>query len=836
VNPVTKFRPGDPIPGVTRGAHATTPEEQAAVDAAIAAGAVGAGGRVGLGAAPAGYGAGAPGPSVPSKVRAGVEAAWRLFDDNARSLLQQAAPRTSRIDEAAGNSIARYAAVADDQARSTDHFTQSILGPLIPEAAEEFRLARIDASPADVARAADEIGKRHMATMVEERLRKSRGAFQTAEADALERAARATSGEDREAALKDAAKANRAAENVRSLIGVDGTRLGSEREFRDNINSDSYKAFRERWKPFSDKLDELYRVALDIDKGEMIDSVSQLDGGIFHAKAIREGETLDDGHVIVSARGAAGHNPFGQQGNLENPRVRRLGSSIKFTGAAEGYDIDPGRVIAFSLSRRMKNAAKANMYRKLVDAGLAHMHEPGDAVPEGWRLLPTRKLPPGVDAPPNAKEVNLVVHPEAYPEVVRALELSGMDVLMGMYKGTPVGQFFGGKIPLTQTAAFLNTIGIAEGLTHTTGNVVKTLAAGGLRSLPDMIRTIYGVMGGSVRLQKELLDLSAMGALKPRGVESSLDQQGVLWGGRTDPTSYVTRLQHATTGKFMDRFDDALRLSMSHAFDRIAKAYPGVVNTEGAKRDFINQLGNYQRQTQHWAVALLRDVGIGPFATAATNNVAQSIRALTLGRGIRTADRRTDLALRGEMALQVAGVLGTGFLLNYLLHRRVDGDENTPLGGLKLPGDNGYIDLANLANLRRGSKTVGLEALIEGARYGGAGASASKIAGRAKENLAEAVAHPLAGPLVDTGRTAAVGKNAIGMEMVKKSELHEFWPAVQAALVNANPSIASAVRLFGGTTRPGKPEGPLETVTKGLGLGGIIKRSHRPPGKPLPTY
>jgi hypothetical protein len=87
-------------------------------------------------------------------------------------------------------------------------------------------------------------------------------------------------------------------------------------------------------------------------------------------------------------------------------------------------------------------------------------------------------------------------------------------------------------------------------------------------------------------------------------------------------------------GKGLDVLQRIMRLTASDAFDRLARR--GLAEgSETNKRNFINQLGNYQVRSQHKIVAFLRDTGIGPFATAGTTYAMQGLRALTLNPGVR---------------------------------------------------------------------------------------------------------------------------------------------------------------------------------------------------------
>lgn len=832
--PPTHNPPGAPVPGVTRGANASTPLTQSAIDGAILRGAKGDSDRVGMGAAPAGFGGGVSATSTSAPIRSGAAAVWNWAGIQARYLRGEIAPRKSALDVNAGDKTGQLAAVPDNQARTTQYFNQQLLDHLTARAAvqvdAELKSGGSDLKPTrqQVEQTALYNGDKSMSAMMEERLRMERAHNMTIERMELERMARSSDPKVRMDARAKATAAKEAADEVGTMVG---SKFADEKDFQNWLKGDEYKAFREWWDKsgLHDKFEELYRKSQGMDPDAEIQSRNQLPRGVFQMKAVREGESLDDVNRVMGGT---------RKGNLLNARMNKLGAAQGFTGSAAAYDTNPFRVIEFTFAGRMRNAAMAEMYRSDLKAKtpdgkpVAYAKLPGSDLFEGYKIMTTKNLPPDIKSGyPAGTEINLAYHPEAYGETLRALELSSMDHLLGDFSGNKIGRFVK-KLFALPTA--INLVGIAEGTSHCIAQASIALARGGIRSLPDMVRNIHQSMMRSPEAVKELMEGSAHGWTKGQHAEWSLDESGFI-GGKYDPTKYIARAQQATIGKFMDRFDDAMRLTMSHAFDRIAEAYPGVIKSEQNKRDFINQLGNYQRTTQHWGVALFRDLGIGPFATAATNNVAQSVRTLALGRGLRTSDYATQVKLRAELGLQVAGVLGATALINYLVHKRVDGDDNTPLGGLKLPGNNGYVDMAALANLRRGSKTIGLQSLIEGNRYGGKGAESGTIGSNWEEEALQTVVHPAAGPGVNFARSAAVGKDAIGRETVDRKYQHDMWAKLQGALLTENPLMEMIAKLSGVKTHPGKPEETTQTVERGLGLGSILKKSNHPPGKPLPT-
>jgi hypothetical protein len=822
-NPITNTKPGDPVPGVTRGANASTPLTQAQIDAAIPQQGITALRADGTPAIP---------PSVGEpKVRSGIAAAWRWLRRTEESVGSVIAPYTSELNKEAGQATARLAAVPDKLARTVQYYSNQLLDHLMTRAKTqvEAELATggsgLKATRKQIEDTAFKNGDDHLSVANELRMRKTRAEFQARENAALERAARSSDPDVISAARKEAAEWKDKADEIRTMVG---TKFHDETDFQRKANSQGFKDFAEWWGQkggVSEKLEELYRIYHGMDPTETIDSISQLPGLVFHAKAIREGDSIPDNERVMGGT---------RKGNLLNPRQKKLGASYAYTGAAEAYDTNPFRVIEYSFAKRMQNAEQTNFIRTQLAAktsdGKPVMYAklPGSDLLPGYRIITTNKLPPEIRTGyPAGTEINVAVHPDTYLETYRVMNLDMVGEL-----SKRIGNVIGKALDIPTA---INIFGIAEATSHCIGNAVKVFAKAGIRSLPDMARNIRDVMRQKDSTLRELLAESEQGRLKPQHAETSLDRPGLFGGGRYDPTRPLLELQKNTVGKWMDRFDDALRLTMSHAYDRIAEAYPGVASSEKNKTDFINQLGNYQKTTQAWAVSILRDLRIGPFATAATNNVMQSVRSLGLGRGIDTKDWKTNAKLRAELGLQVAGVLGVGALVNYLLHGRPDGDDNTPLGGLKLPGNNGYVDLAALTNIRRGSKTVGLQSVIEGNRYGGKGATSGNIGSNAMENALEAVVHPAAGPAVNLAREAVVGMDVIGRDTVDRKDQHNMWAKLQAALMNASPTAEAALKLSGVKTHPGKKEDAFQTAIKGAGLGAIIKKGAVPPGKPLPV-
>ncbi len=263
------------------------------------------------------------------------------------------------------------------------------------------------------------------------------------------------------------------------------------------------------------------------------------------------------------------------------------------------------------------------------------------------------------------------------------------------------------------------------------------------------------VFRGDPVVQKDLMALAEIGAGR------SAKDYGALWGGKTDPTSYMS--------KFMHFIDKSMRLTLSDAFDNNV-AMGRYENTEQGRRDFINKsMGNYNKLTQHKLLVLLRDLGIGPFATAGSTYIGQGFRTL-IGQPLATpTSKMAALSIRAEKIAKVAAVLGAVAAANVALWGSIWGDDDTPLGAVKTgtteDGKTTYMDFTNLTGWTRGMRQTGLLAVAEGLRQG---TDAARIGDRAFSQSTASLTHPAFGPAAAFVHTAFTGRNSIGMQVAEK--------------------------------------------------------------------
>lgn len=605
-------------------------------------------------------------------------------------------------------------------------------------------------------------------------------------------------------ALRQAGK-NDAADQVVSLVGQSWSPLKTEADFIRTLQDGQFKAFLNRWRTvFVPEMDSLYRAGQGLDENDPIDALTQIPGMPMNAKAVRQGE----------GEGFGG----GGKGNLKNLRTRKDPFAEAASLAADEYDTDVASIIENTLNKRVQSARKAEFYRTAVSEGVGRWARPG-VKDEAWKEIPATTPPRGTQASQPGDV--FYAKSEIYDEVRRALDVD-QPIESKTFKAIAKAVTMGA---LASTAE----------ATYHTKNLLTFLTKPGV-SLADVVKNAHAVLTGDMDARSRLMELARIGALKEHGLET-----GTLWqaatdiaaaGGATlDPNHPLSRYDPTLwVGKFLDTVDRTMRLTADDAFERM-KAKGLVEGSETNKRDFINQLGQYNRKAQHRMVAFLRDSGLGPFATAGTNYYLQGLSALTMSPGVKATSPEAAVRLRAEMLGKTAAVLGVVGLMNFLMWGRIDGSDDTPIGAIKVGEDKklgrtAYYDLTAFTGLTRGAREVGLLATAEGARKG---KPLAKTTDKAVENAVESAMHPLAGPPVQFLYTAYTGKTTSGFQVAEKAATGEpqTWENVKAALAQANPAYAALT----GAEHP-KSEVPAdEKAMKLLGPFGV-KYRYAPGRKP----
>jgi len=694
-----------------------------------------------------------------------LKAGTQYVGDNLKELSGQMFPRTTRESKPAGEALARLAAVKTFVKTAVPHYIDEVIGKkATPEQdsllgttfyEERFRHA-IEANRQEAAKAS------------------------TAAAAARSRAQTATDPTVKRIALEEAAAASKratemmqAANDVQTFVGKTDSPLADEATYQQSLNSPEYKAFSQRWAKFADEqVTPNYRGAMGLDETDPIDSLTQLPGRPMNAKAIRSEEDAGPGTIFVGSRG-----------NLKNLKIPKYGFAEKATLAADAYDTRASALIENTMQRGYASAKKAEFYRTAVEEGTGVWARPGQQI-EGFKEIPFTKPPTGTQQ----AEGN---------EVFYASEATYGETRQALSVDLPT------RLPIVNSAAGLLTraalASTVEAAYHSK-NLLTFMMKPGISPV-DFIRNAYGKITGDPALSTKLVELARIGALKEPGFEK---QGETVLGSKYNPLTWM--------GRFLDVTGDVMRLTANDAFDRIQRRGYDVPDTETNRRDFINQLGQYNRLGQNKAIVLLRDLGLGPFATAGSNYYMQGLKSLVGGHGLETGSYRADVQLRAEMLAKTGAILGAVALTNYLAWGNILGDDKTPLGAVKIgekDGKTSYFDLTALIGLTRGARQTGLLALAEGTRKG---QGEGKIEDKVMHDVLAGLLHPALGPPVAFGWTAATGKNTLGQTIAPQVSTattpegrrqaaalgkppegsSQSWQNVKTALLNANPVVATA--------------------------------------------
>jgi GGDEF domain-containing protein len=690
------------------------------------------------------------------------------------------APATTRLNPRAGEAVVRYAASPEYGKLLVEHLVDQVLG-------------------LDVTDTVDHVAG---AVLTEMRLQHMRDAY-LAKGD------------------------TQAAADVQTLVGKPGSPLTDQARFLQLKGSPKMREILDRWKKYVVPVAEAaFRKALGMADTDPIDSFTQIPGLPVTLKAVQP-----------NAKPKFPAFTRGKQGNLSNPKARKLKHGEQATGTADVYEQSLKAIMDNMIAPRIENAAKAEMYRELHGAGLLTWTREGQGADFGGRA--GRELP-GV-RPPRGTQANLpmqtsaYVHPDAYGEVRRALAVDEPGDWVGIMRGIT-------SVPTVATLA-----SFVEVATH-----ALNLSGGLFGPKMNLYRLAVNVqqrVWDRRAFRAKLLPLAKEGAVKPHGVAggtvvNQVNQVMGLAGAKLpEGAKYLDPTYHF--GNALKVLDDALRVTAAEAYDALAAA-GHVPDTATGRRDFLNQMfGQYNAKMQNALVALARWSGIGPFATAGTTMTARAVRALFGGAGVRANGWKSDARIRAEVWGRLLAMLAAGAALNFAAWKRWDGDDSTPIGSVKVgerDGKSYYVDHPAGLILRRGLRALGALAILQGMRHG---TPAGTTVDNATKDALRSVGHPFMGPSFQLAYEAVTGEDLVGKPIapkvthattargiekgVEKGQLppgsSQMWSNVKGAAANANPVISAL--LATDEPDPAKKPGFWERVNKLLGPVGMKAAKQR---------
>lgn len=596
------------------------------------------------------------------------------------------------------------------------------------------------------------------------------------------------------------------ADDTFTFVG-DGKTFRTEAEYQAFLNRGPVREAIERHKSNWDAVIEpMYREAMQLDPDVELPARGLQTGARVNLAAIREGEPLPPGAVQGATRGG-----------LLNTLRRKSQFGIRAKGTGAAYAANYNDLIENSVNKQLEIANKNTFDNTLVEKKLAVIGKPGlhpELGGEATVAFPLKRqtlILPGKSAVPRnqfiyvrnsiAREYRNAANVEDNPygefAAVQVGNLLNRAALAGLTDATVHLTNLTtamAQLPVSKLGLLADSLLSAAGRLDLLAAAGRTIAKGAPEAIhkskllqkitPDVV--VRAVEDAFWKNHTQLAELAEIGAVKPEHVSAGLP-------GLRQMSDVI------------QWYDRTTRMVLDDAYQDLAAR--GIVeNNETARREFVNQVGQYNRRAQGALVRLSRDLGTGPFVTAGRAFNVLGVRGASLNPGVKATSAKNAALLRANAFAKWLGAFALVALLNYLLTGKMGGRKGTPIGSV----DQGSNDeqgrmksfsVINLTGQGRALRVTGLRGAIEAKQKGLPGAVALDSAER---DIVNSWISPFAGPLVKFGFTAASGyAPAINVGRVSKvvapgeSQAYEnFWHALK----DANPVVAGIDKA----TEPGK--------------------------------
>lgn len=478
--------------------------------------------------------------------------------------------------------------------------------------------------------------------------------------------------------------------------------------------------------------------------------------------------------------------------NYRNPDVSRdpFDRMAKFTNQ---YSKDAKAVLLNVLSPRWNEATKLRLYKAITDSGAGIEIKPGEAIPQDMVRLPI-KVPQTLENGHTQRvERSLYVKPEIAKELREVLNTdmrTGQNHVAKMLTSIQLAQI---ADAVTHSKNLLSVVTRAQGAGSAWADITRKMPVFGSADAIARIASVSReVFSDTPAIRAEISEMAKLGMIRPKYPS--------------------TGLQRITKGQeFLLHVDTGARIVMNRFYTNLEQR--GLVPKDLAnRRAYVQQCGEYNARLSGTLSKMAKDSGMSPFLTAGRNFNKQGRLALTGDTGIKASSKGAAAQMR------FTNLLGTGLLftfpmmLNTLTTGNPSGRPGVPLGAWDLgtddeKGKHQIIDLLQVTGIRRGMKSIGLDALIEGLRQG---KNANQILGQAVQDAGNSVIHPWMGPA-----PAFVSKTLTGRQFdmrgqmtaktVEKGGFAQYVENFRAALESQNPLVYSLVKpVFEGTQPTGE--------------------------------
>lgn len=612
--------------------------------------------------------------------------------------------------------------------------------------------------------------------------------------------------------LAGAAKLRARAQQVFTFVGKGGV-FPDEATYQEYLQKPTVQAALQRHiATWTRQVDPMFREAMKLDPAAVLPARGLQTGARINLNFVREGET---GGPNVFTGSAA------PKGVLSNVLQRRSPFGRLAKGTAEAYRPSYSEAMRNTFSRQLEIANRNKFDRMMVDAGHAVIDRPGrqneiKIQGEGVTPFEIKRTVLQTNGQRIPQFENIYVRNSIAPEYRSALNL---DPKFSIPVITPVSKLINGLAlsGLTEVTAHIGNLSHSlfwrPGVTQHFWREIGLAALGRADAFVAVAKAMRKFTAEDQTRIRELTEIAAM--REPPPPKSGFNP--TKWGG-----------------KLIEHMDIRTRLQLDRMYQNLAEQ--GLVpKTETARREFVNQIGQYNRRAQGQVMHWLRDTGIAPFVTAGRAFNVLALRTALLHPGVESTGVGSRLAMAATMASKVGGTLALIGTLNYLLTRNkgggVFGRPGVALGAVDLGLDDKNkrpltLNLANILGLQRVARVTGVRGGAEALRYH---LPLGTVLDSTYRDLQNSWTAPILGPVARTVSLATTGRQpAIGVPRtapVVPPGQSQVAQNLKTAAIETSPIIAGVhdslqpgatgwewLQKQGGrfTLQPGKPAQMVE--------------------------
>jgi hypothetical protein len=554
---------------------------------------------------------------------------------------------------------------------------------------------------------------------------------------------------------------NKAA-NVRSLIGANNSPFKTEAEYQAFLKEPTTLAAIEIHKKlWEEEIEPQYRKAQGLDPDVALPTRGLQTEARINLKALLEDEP---GNRVVTAG----------RGSLLTTFKKKSPFAREAKGTAQRYETDYNEIIGNTYAKQLEIANQNDFHRVLVENGLAKIgpkapdevagEAPSQAFPLQRRLILS-------DGKSFAKNENLYL-PKSLEKEYRAasnlnpkataLLLSHISNVLNKAAISSVSEFVG------------HTWNLSDALFNSPKANVVTDALLKATGRADVIPTIFKVLQKArADNAAQLAEIAEIGAMREPITALGVGGRAIKW------------------------YDKTVRLLLDDAYKGLAEK--GLVDkTETARREFINQVGQYNTRAQGPIIRGLRETGIGPFATAGRAFSVLGVRRLLLDPAVAGAGPAASAMLKANVLGSIVGFFVLRGIINHFTVGNMNGRPGTKLMDVDLgtenkKGEPNVFPLGDLLGPGKGLRVTGARGAIEAGRMGLNKAEMADAAGR--DALSSALS-PAWGPPVRAVSTLLSSRQTVfGPKIARAAKPEENQLAINAgaALKAANPLLDATV-------------------------------------------